>query len=53
MIKHKEGISTHLLRVWINGDEAIVLQSYDMESNTATIGKLSKTQLENLQTIIE
>ncbi|WP_217587652.1 hypothetical protein [Lentibacillus saliphilus] len=52
-INHKEGIYTHSLKIWIDGEEAIMLKTHDRENKTATIGKLSKSQLENLETIIK
>lgn len=48
-INHKTGIFTHPLRIWIDGDEATALITGLDEDN---IGKLSKSQLENLKAII-
>ncbi len=48
-INHKKGIFTHPLRIWIDGDEATVLIVGLAEAN---LGKLSKSQLENLKDII-
>ena len=48
-INHKQGIFTHPLRIWIDGDEATVLIAGLAEEN---LGKLSKSQLENLKAII-
>ena len=48
-INHKEGIFTHPLEIWIDGDEATALIPGLVEDN---IGRLSKSQLENLKAII-
>ena len=46
-INHK-GFFTHPLRIWIDGDEATALITGDEDN----IGKLSKSQLEDLKAII-
>ena len=48
-INHKQGIFTHPLRIWIDGDEATVLIAGLAEEN---LGKLSKSQLKDLKAII-
>lgn len=48
-INHKEGIFTHPLSIWIDGDDATVVIRGSIEDNT---GKLSKSQLDNLKSII-
>lgn len=52
-IDHKEGIYTHFLEVWINQEGAIMSYGNDWENNMATIGELSKSQFEKLESIIE
>ena len=51
-INHKKGIFTHPLRIYIdkNGDAALAIISGFNENN---MGKLSKSQLEKLKTIID
>jgi len=48
-INHKQGIFTHPLRIWIDGDGATAIIIGLAEGN---IGKLSKSQLGNLKAII-